>query len=197
MIIFKRVNNDILPSDEIMNFGWYQKMLTKYKNEMLVIKILKYCYFMGHIDSPIIEKKYKGEQAIKESKKYSELPDNVDITDPLIKQAISDIKEVTYSPLKSSIDTNIKTIENVARLCSKMEDSMNALILTGSKEDLESATVFAGNIFKLNMQIPEVIAKLKQAQLDYMSINIKKDKKKGGDDIPKSYTGDPSIEGDD
>lgn len=60
-----------------LHFGWYQKMLTKYKNEMLVIKILKYCYFMGHIDSPIIEKKYKGEQVrLKNLSKYSELPDS-------------------------------------------------------------------------------------------------------------------------
>lgn len=197
MILFTRLNNGIVPTTEIMSYGWYNSLLKKYNNEELILRILRYIYFMGHSDSFIVEQGLTGITAINKAKQHSSLPDNVDVKDPLILLAINNVSEASKDNVKSSINRMLKSLDRTGTLMEKLIDNVDALILKGGKEDLSSAADNIKMVMELSGKVPTTINVLKETLSLYKENVNKRELVKGGNDIPSSYDGDKDIEGND
>lgn len=197
MILFTRLNNGIVPTTEIMSYGWYNSLLKKYNNEELILRILRYIYFMGHSDSFIVEQGLTGITAINKAKQHSSLPDNVDVKDPLILLAINNVSEASKDNVKSSINRMLKSLDRTGTLMEKLIDNVDALILKGGKEDLSNAADNIKMVMELSGKVPTTINVLKETLSLYKENVNKRELVKGGNDIPSSYDGDKDIEGND
>ena len=197
MILFTRLNNGIVPTTEIMSYGWYNSLLKKYNNEELMLRILRYIYFMGHNDSFIVEQGLNGITAINKAKQHSALPDNVDVKDPLILLAINNVNEASKDNVKLSINRMLKSLDRTGTLMEKLIDNIDALILKGGKDDLQNAGENIKMIMDLSSKVPNTINVLKESLALYKESMNKKELAKGGMDIPTSYDGDKEIEEDD
>lgn len=185
-----------MPTDEIMAFGWYDKLLKKYKNEDVVIKLLRYIYFMSHSDSFINEQGITGEKAIAKAKLHSALPDNVDLKDPLVKLALSDVAIASKDNVKDSINRMLKALDRTSILMDKLLDNIDTMMLTGKKEDLQTASENLKTVMDLSGKVPTVVQTLKEALSMYKENTVKKELAKGGDEIPDSFEGNNDIEND-
>lgn len=197
MILFTRINDAIVPTSAVMTYAWYGKLIKKYKNEDLVLKILRYIYFMGHSDSFINEQGLDGISAINKAKQHSDLPGNVDVKDPDILLAINNISEASKDNVKDSINRMLKTLDRTSTLMDKLLLNVDALILKGGNDDLDKASNNLKTIIDLANKVPSTVIILKETLQMYKENVTKKELVKGGENIPTSFEGDNSIEKDD